>query len=69
MAKRTEIDIEILENGEVVCTVHGIKGKGCLKYEELIASILGQVKQRKLTSEYYEEEGHIRTDIQGKVTR
>ena len=67
MAKRTEIDIEIDENGEVKIDIKGIKGKGCLEYAEIIEKVLGPGRDRELTSEYYEENVNITGEIKGKI--
>lgn len=69
MAKKTEIEMEIGPDGEVKFHVKGVKGKGCLQYEELLRQLLGPVKDRQLTSEYYEQEVRLSGEIQGKVRR
>jgi len=69
MAKKTEIEVEIGADGEVRFHVKGVKGKGCLQYEELLRQVLGPVKERQLTSEYYEQEVRVTGEIQGKVRR
>ena len=51
-----DLEITIGKDGEVELLVKGVKGKGCLKYAEFLASIVGKVKDQRLTSEYYEPE-------------
>jgi hypothetical protein len=49
-----EVEIVISKNGEVKVHIKGVKGKGCLEYAEWLTEIVGKVKDRQLTSEYYE---------------
>jgi uncharacterized protein YktA (UPF0223 family) len=51
-----ELDITIDPQGRVKVHVKGAKGKKCLEYVELFKEILqGEVKEKQLTSEYYEQ--------------
>ncbi len=58
MAK--QLKIKLLPNGEIIMETHGVKGKKCLDYIELL-KVLADVKIQKqeLTPEYYEEENAV----------
>ena len=51
-----DVEITILKNGEVKVHVKGVKGKSCMEYAEWLAEIVGKIKDKQLTSEYYEPE-------------
>ncbi|MBF0225481.1 MAG: DUF2997 domain-containing protein [Desulfobacterales bacterium] len=67
MAKRTEIEVEIDEQGDVKIEVKGIKGKACLDYADIFQNVLGPIKEQRLTSEYYEQSSNILSQIRRKV--
>jgi hypothetical protein len=49
-----DVEIIISKSGEVKVHVKGVKGKGCMEYAEWLADIVGKIKEKQLTSEYYE---------------
>jgi hypothetical protein len=51
-----DIEITIGKNGKVKVHVKGAKGKACLEYAQWLQSIIGNLEDQKLTSEYYEPE-------------
>jgi hypothetical protein len=51
-----DVEITILKSGEVKVHVKGVKGKGCMEYAEWLAEVVGKIKDKQLTSEYYEPE-------------
>mgnify|MGYP001590214294 CR=1 FL=1 len=54
------IDVFIHPDGSVELQVKGVKGKKCLDLTKDLEQALGEVKERKLTSEYYQKaEQHI----------
>ncbi len=59
---QTDLHIEILKNGEVKVHIKGAKGERCLSYVEFLKETVGPLKERRLTSEYYERDGKVRTD-------
>ena len=63
MAKKVEIEIEILKDGQVRCHVKGRKGPSCLEFLDVLSEKLGKIEHRELTSEYYEE-SHDETSIE-----
>ena len=58
-----DVEITISKNGEVKVHVKGVKGKGCLKYAEWLAEVVGKVKERQLTSEYYEPDTKVKIEL------
>ena len=62
-----EVEIIISETGEVKVHIKGAKGKACLEYAKWITEVVGQVKDQKLTSEYYEPETKVATKIQQQL--
>ena len=67
MAGPEELDIEISASGEVKVHVKGRPGKACLDYVDVFRKVLGEIKDQKLTPEYYEAE--TRVDVQQHVKR
>ena len=59
-----EFDITIGPDGEVALHVQGYKGKACLEAAKLFEQIVGELKGRQETSEFYEpdEQVHYRAD-------
>ncbi len=66
MAQRHQLEIEISPSGDVQVRVKGAKGKQCLKYVELLASV-GTVRDKQMTSEYYEPEPTVRITDETKT--
>jgi hypothetical protein len=58
-----EVEIRIGKDGKVKVHVKGAKGKACLEYAQWLAQVVGQVKERQLTSEYYEPEVRSRINL------
>jgi hypothetical protein len=58
-----EVEITISKSGEVKVHVKGVKGKRCLEYAEWLAEVVGKVKGRQLTSEYYEPDTKARIEL------
>ena len=61
---RHDIDIEIRRGGEVKIHIKGAKGKQCLSYVEFFKSVVGQVKDQKLTHEFYEPDSRVHIDLE-----
>lgn len=51
----TNVTAIIDENGEITIEVNGLKGSACKKLTEELINSLGEVKETKLTSEYYQK--------------
>jgi len=58
-----EFDITIGKTGEVELHVQGIKGKGCLEVMKLFEQIVGELKEQRQTSEFYEPEEQVQYRI------
>lgn len=58
-----EVEITITKSGEVKVHIKGVKGKGCLEYAEWLARVVGEIKEQKMTSEYYEPDTRVRVDL------
>jgi len=58
-----EFDITIGPDGNVELHVKGFKGKSCLEAMKLFEQIVGEVKSRRETSEFYEPEEQVRHQI------
>jgi len=61
-----DLEITISKTGEVKCHIKGAKGKGCLAYAKMLEEIVGRLKNRQLTSEYYEPEQKANINLQQK---
>jgi len=63
---RKELEITINPNGEVEIVTRGFKGKSCLQAVAPFEQVLGELKRRELTSEYYEQEETKRVERGGR---
>lgn len=63
---KKQLKIKLLPNGEIQMKTHGIKGKKCLKYAELLRQLAdADIVKQEYTKEYYEqEEDYIQTNEQ-----
>jgi len=59
-----EVEITISKTGEVKVHIKGAKGKNCLAYSKWLTEVIGKVKDKQLTSEYYEPEIKARIDLE-----
>lgn len=53
--ERHELEITIDAQGRVTVEVKGAKGPACMEYVELFGKEIGRVKQKRVTSEYYDQ--------------
>ena len=61
-----KLKIKLLPNGEIQMETHGIKGKKCLDYIEVLKKLADvKITDTKLSQEYYETESEI---TQGETT-
>lgn len=63
-----DVEIIITKSGEVKVHVKGVKGKGCMEYAEWLADIVGKIKDKQLTSEYYEPETKAKIQLRTQQT-
>ncbi|MGD2175483.1 MAG: DUF2997 domain-containing protein [Candidatus Brocadiaceae bacterium] len=61
-----DLEIEIRDNGEVQVHIRGAKGEECLSYVEFLEDVVGPVRERRLTHEYYEPAGKVRVDAEAE---
>ena len=64
-----DIEITISRTGEVKVHIKGAKGKACMDYAEWLSNIIGNVKEQKLTSEYYEPEETNRVNLKQDLSQ
>ena len=64
-----EIEIEISPEGKVTVRTVGIKGPKCVSIAEAVAKIVGQIQSQERTSEYYETEGHVTSQVEVRAHR
>ncbi len=58
--KSPEMEITIDRNGRVTVHIQGVKGRACLALADAIQAIVGLEESRKLTSEFYDQDGDVR---------
>jgi len=58
-----EFEIIIAPDGSVELTVKGYKGKSCLEAMKIFEKIVGELKSRRETSEFYEPEERVQWNI------
>ena len=58
-----EFDITIGKTGEVELHVKGIKGRACLDVVKVFEEMVGEMKSRQETSEFYEPEERVQYRI------
>lgn len=58
-----EYDITIEPNGQVQLHVRGYKGKACLEAVDFFERVVGELKSRQATSEFYEPDERVRRNL------
>jgi hypothetical protein len=61
-----EFEITIAPDGSVELQVKGYKGKSCLEALKLFEQVVGELKSRRETSEFYEPDEHVQFNIEQK---
>ena len=57
MAKKKQLKIKLLPNGEIHMETVGVKGKKCLDYVEMLKFLADvRIEKQEFTPEYYEME-------------
>ena len=55
-----KLKIKLLPNGEIQMETHGVKGKKCLDYIEVLKKLVDvKITDTQLTQEYYEIETNV----------
>ncbi|MDI6755231.1 MAG: DUF2997 domain-containing protein [Thermodesulfobacteriota bacterium] len=65
MAKQ-ELEIIIDENGEIQMDIKGMKGKKCLDFAQMVAKAVGELKDKKVKPEFYQQEVELSKDLRAK---
>ena len=61
-----EFEITIAADGSVEVHVKGYKGKSCLEAMKIFEQVVGELKSRRETSEFYEPDEHVQINIDQK---
>jgi hypothetical protein len=61
-----EYDISIGPDGNVEVHIAGFKGKRCLEAMKVFQEIVGDLKSRRETGEFFEPEEEVRHDVRQK---
>jgi hypothetical protein len=64
-----EFDITIGPDGTVEVHVKGYKGKSCLEAMKIFEQVVGEMKSRHETSEFYEPDEQVRFNMENKGRR
>lgn len=62
-----EFDITIGKDGSVQLHVKGYKGRSCFEAVKLFERIVGEMKSRRETSEFYEPDEQVRYNIDQRL--
>ncbi len=63
-----KLKIKLLPNGEIQMETHGIKGKKCLDYIEVLKKLADvKITDTQLSQEYYETETEISNSEQNEL--
>lgn len=58
-----KLKIKLLPNGEIQMETHGVKGKKCLDYIEVLKKLVDvKITDTQLSQEYYETESTVSDD-------
>jgi hypothetical protein len=58
-----EFDITIAPDGGVEVHIKGYKGKSCLEVMKMFEQVVGQLKSRNETNEFYEPDEQVQLNI------
>jgi len=61
-----EFEITIAADGSVEVHVKGYKGKSCLEAMKIFEQVVGEMRSRRETSEFYEPDEHVQFNIEQK---
>ena len=63
-----KMQIKLLPNGEIQMETHGVKGKKCLDYIEVLKKLVGvNIVNTEFTQEYYETEAQLDTQEHNEI--
>jgi hypothetical protein len=58
-----EFEITIAPNGSVELHVKGYKGKSCMEAMKMFEQVVGELRTRRETSEFYEPDEQVQLNI------
>ena len=64
-----EFDITIAPDGSVEVHVKGYKGKSCLEAMKIFEQVVGEMKSRRETREFYEPDEKVQFNLENKGRR
>lgn len=59
-----EFEITISANGSVEVHLKGFKGRSCLEVMKLFEQVVGELKERRETNEFYEPDEEVRLNLE-----
>lgn len=62
-----EFDITIARDGSVELHIQGYKGRSCLEVIKVFESIVGELKERRETREFYEPDEQVRYNLDQRL--
>ena len=63
-----KLKIKLLPNGEIQMETHGVKGKKCLDYIEVLKKLVDvKITDTQLSQEYYETEAEVHEGEQNEL--
>ena len=62
--KQREFEIRIAPDGTVEVEVKGYKGKRCLDGVKVFEQMIGEIRSRRLTTEYYDPEEDVQYHVE-----
>lgn len=63
-----KLKIKLLPNGEIQMETHGIKGKKCLDYIDLLKKLVDvKITDTQLSQEYYESDTEITSSEKAEI--
>ncbi len=63
-----KLKIKLLPNGEIQMETHGVKGKKCLDYIEILKKLVDvKITDTQLSQEYYETETEVTTTDNAEI--
>ena len=63
-----KLKIKLLPNGEIRMETHGVKGKKCLDYIDVLKKLVDvKITDTQLSQEYYETESEVKEDERNEI--
>ena len=63
-----KLKIKLLPNGEIQMETHGVKGKKCLDYIDVLKKLVDvKITDTQLSQEYYETENEVSSEYRNEI--